>query len=94
MSVPKDLGAAAMAAALTMAIVSAAPASAADEEKPPAGQLQGTDLGGKAMMFYVARDKAQWEAVKKAAGGGKCCPGAPDWATRSRSSTTPISTGR
>ena len=46
-------------------------AKPAADGKPPAAEAQGIDQGGKAMMVYVARDKAQWAAVKQAVARGK-----------------------
>ncbi len=51
-----------------------AEAKPAADGKPPAAEAQGIDLGGKAMLVYVARDKAQWTAVKEAVGARQMMP--------------------
>lgn len=45
----------------------------AEPEKRPVS-VRGIDLGTKEMRLYVARDKAAWDAVKKAAGDAQMLP--------------------
>jgi hypothetical protein len=54
--------------ASAVGIHAAEPAEEAAEKPAPARQVRGADLGGTAAMVYVARDKATWDAVKKAVG--------------------------
>jgi hypothetical protein len=44
------------------------PAEKPGKEPMPVKQIRGGDLGGTAGAVYVARDKATWDAVKKAVG--------------------------
>lgn len=46
----------------------------AAEETPRPREVIGTDLGGKAMTVYLARDRAAWDEVKKSAGARQMLP--------------------
>jgi len=50
-------------------------AAAPAEEPPQVKQSRGIDLGGDVMTVYVARDKATWDAVQRAAGPRHEFPG-------------------
>jgi hypothetical protein len=44
------------------------------EPPPQPKEISGIDLGGKEMAVYVARDKATWDAVKKAVNNRQMLP--------------------
>ena len=44
------------------------------EPTPQATEVRGIDVGGKGMALFVARDKATWDAVKKAVGDRQMLP--------------------